>query len=60
VDAIVPEPEGGAHTDHPVGAGLVGSAIQKHLAELKSMPIDALIAARQNKFRNIAQCYTES
>jgi acetyl-CoA carboxylase alpha subunit len=38
----------------------VGSAIQKHLAELKSMPLDALVAARQNKFRNIAQCYTES
>jgi acetyl-CoA carboxylase carboxyl transferase subunit alpha len=60
VDEIISEPTGGAHTDHPVGAGLVGSAIQKHLTELKLMPIDALVAARQKKFRNIAQCYTES
>jgi acetyl-CoA carboxylase carboxyl transferase subunit alpha len=37
----------------------VGAAIQKHLAELKAMPVDALITARQRKFRNIAQCYTE-
>ncbi|MGC1422109.1 MAG: acetyl-CoA carboxylase carboxyltransferase subunit alpha [Terracidiphilus sp.] len=59
IDEIIAEPPGGAHTDHPVGAGLVGAAIQKHLAELKSMPVDALIAARQKKFRNIAQCYTE-
>jgi acetyl-CoA carboxylase carboxyl transferase subunit alpha len=60
VDEIISEPPGGAHTDHPVGAGLVGAAIQKHLAELKAMPLDVLIAARQKKFRNIAQCYTES
>src|ERR1700758_4620311 len=60
VDEIVREPEGGAHTDHEAGAGLVGAAIQKHLAVLKAMPVDALIAARQEKFRKIAQCYTES
>src|SRR5580698_385507 len=60
VDEIIAEPPGGAHTDHPVGAGLVGTAISKHLAELKSMSVDALVAARQQKFRNIAQCYTES
>lgn len=59
VDEIIQEPPGGAHTDAPVGAGLVGTAIKKHLAELKQMPIDALVAARQQKFRNIAQCYTE-
>jgi len=26
---------------------------------LKQMPVDALVAARQEKFRKIAQCYTE-
>jgi hypothetical protein len=31
----------------------------KHLAELKATPIDTLVAMRQRKFRNIAQCYTE-
>lgn len=60
VDEIIGEPPGGAHTDHPAGAGLVGSALRRHLAELKAVPMDALIEARQKKFRNIAQCYTES
>ncbi len=60
VDEIIAEPPGGAHTDHPVGAGLVGSAIKKHLDQIKGIPVEALVAARQLKFRNIAQCYTES
>ena len=38
VDEIVAEPAGGAHTDREAGAGLLGSALQKHLAELKAMP----------------------
>jgi acetyl-CoA carboxylase carboxyl transferase subunit alpha len=59
VDEIVAEPAGGAHTDREAGAGLLGSALQKHLAELKATPLDALVAARQQKFRNIAQFYTE-
>ena len=59
VDEIISEPPGGAHLDHEVGAGLLGSALSRHLAELKSIPIDQLVAARQQKFRNIAQFYTE-
>jgi len=59
VDEIISEPPGGAHTDHEVGAGLLGTALTRHLAELKSIPIDELVAARQRKFRNIAQFYTE-
>ena len=60
VDEIICEPPGGAHTDHPVGAGLVGSAIKKHLDQLRGIPVEKLVAERQEKFRNIAQCYTES
>jgi acetyl-CoA carboxylase carboxyl transferase subunit alpha len=59
VDEIIGEPPEGAHTDHPAGAGIVGSAIRRHLDELKQMPVDAMVAARQEKFRKIAQCYTE-
>jgi acetyl-CoA carboxylase carboxyl transferase subunit alpha len=33
--------------------------LKKHLAELKALPIEALVAERQAKFRNIAQFYTE-
>jgi acetyl-CoA carboxylase carboxyl transferase subunit alpha len=59
VDEIVSEPAGGAHTDREAGAGLLASALKKHLAELKTMPVEMLVAARQQKFRNIAQFYTE-
>jgi acetyl-CoA carboxylase carboxyl transferase subunit alpha len=59
VDEIIQEPAEGLHTNHEVGSGLLGSALQRHLAELKAMPTDALVAARQEKFRKIARCYTE-
>ncbi len=59
VDEILPEPPEGAHSDHEAGAGLLGTSLKKHLAELKAIPIDDLVAARQQKFRNIAQFYTE-
>jgi acetyl-CoA carboxylase carboxyl transferase subunit alpha len=59
VDEIIVEPAEGIHTDQEAGTGLVSRAIRRHLDELKSVPIDQLIAARQHKFRNIAQFYTE-
>jgi acetyl-CoA carboxylase carboxyl transferase subunit alpha len=59
VDEIVQEPLDGLHSNHEVGSGLLGRALQKHLAELKAIPADALVAARQEKFRKIARCYTE-
>ena len=59
VDEILQEPGDGVHTDHESGAGLLGQALQRHLAELKAIPVGALVAARQEKFRKIAQCYTE-
>ena len=34
VDAIVPEPEGGAHTDHDEAARLLGEALREALDEL--------------------------
>ncbi len=59
VDEIIPEPADGIHSDREAGTGLLGTVLKKHLAELKAAPIDALVAARQQKFRNIAQFYTE-
>jgi acetyl-CoA carboxylase carboxyl transferase subunit alpha len=59
VDEIVSEPVGGAHTDREAGAGLLAGALKKHLAELKATPTETLVAARQQKFRNIAQFFTE-
>jgi acetyl-CoA carboxylase carboxyl transferase subunit alpha len=59
VDEIVPEPPGGIHIDRVTGFGMLASAFQKNLAELKAIPVDELVAKRQQKFRNIAQFYTE-
>ena len=59
VDEIVPEPPGGAHTDHDAAAKLVDHALQRSLAELKGMSAEALIAARYDKFRTMAQFFTE-
>lgn len=60
VDEIVPEPPGGIHLDRASGANGLAAVLKKHLAELKSMPVDKLVAARQHKFRNIAQFYSEA
>jgi len=54
IDAIVPEPEGGAHLDHESAASLLDSALQNHLSELKQSTIQDLVASRYNKFRNMA------
>jgi len=59
VDGIIGEPPDGAHADREAGMGLLGTALKQHLAEIKAIPINALVAARQHKFRNIAQFYTE-
>jgi acetyl-CoA carboxylase carboxyl transferase subunit alpha len=60
VDEIVVEPPQGIHVDREAGTGMLGSVLKKHLAELKAMPVDAMVSARQRKFRNIAQFYTQS
>ena len=60
VDEIIAEPEGGIHADPEKGVELLGASIRKHLALLKGMTPEAMLAERQKKFRNIAQFYTET
>src|SRR5277367_4758280 len=55
IDDTVPEPEGGAHTDHEAAAALLDIALTRHLAELKKLPIAELLATRYDKFRKMAQ-----
>ena len=59
VDEIIPEPPGGIHADRDAGMEMLAAALRKHLAELKAMSTEEMVAARQRKFRNIAQFYTE-
>ena len=50
VDAIVPEPEGGAHRDPAQTIAAVGDQIERGLAELESLSGEALVRARRDKF----------
>jgi acetyl-CoA carboxylase carboxyl transferase subunit alpha len=59
VDAIISEPPGGAHTDPDLAAKLLDDALQLHFSELTKMPAKELVALRYNKFRKMAQYFTE-
>jgi acetyl-CoA carboxylase carboxyl transferase subunit alpha len=58
VDEVIDEPEGGTHNDPALAMSLVDSALTRHLSTLQQMPLDAMLNARYDKFRNIAQFYT--
>jgi len=53
IDAIVPEPEGGAHTDHDRAAALLGESLREALEELDGIPGDELRRRRRAKFRSL-------
>jgi acetyl-CoA carboxylase carboxyl transferase subunit alpha len=57
IDGIVPEPAGGAHTDHAQAAELLDAVLQRQLAELKQLSVSDLLNARYAKFRNMAQFF---
>jgi acetyl-CoA carboxylase carboxyl transferase subunit alpha len=59
IDAIVPEPPGGAHTDPDTAAKLVDEALQRNFSELKKLPAKELVASRYDKFRKMAQYFVE-
>jgi acetyl-CoA carboxylase carboxyl transferase subunit alpha len=60
VDALVPEPPGAAHTDPDAAAKLLDTALESHFSELKRLPVKELVASRYDKFRKMAQFFTES
>ena len=51
IDEVIPEPLGGAHTDHLQMAGNVKQVLKKHLAELQQLPPEELVEQRYQKFR---------
>jgi acetyl-CoA carboxylase carboxyl transferase subunit alpha len=51
IDAIVPEPPGGAQTDHDAAARLLGESLQEALEELEGVSPDELRRRRREKFR---------
>lgn len=57
IDDIVPEPEGGAHTDHEGSAALLGTALDEALKELSRLAIPDLLERRYDKFRQMGQFF---
>ncbi|SEF66999.1 acetyl-CoA carboxylase carboxyl transferase subunit alpha [Bryocella elongata] len=60
VDDVIREPEGGTHNDPAFAMELVNERLVSHLSDLTKLSVDDLLAARYNKFRNIAQFYTSA
>ncbi|HXQ25738.1 MAG TPA: acetyl-CoA carboxylase carboxyltransferase subunit alpha [Candidatus Acidoferrales bacterium] len=57
IDEIVPEPEGGAHTDHAAAAKFLDSALSRLLDELSRLSPEELLQQRYHKFRRMGQFF---
>jgi acetyl-CoA carboxylase carboxyl transferase subunit alpha len=57
IDGIIPEPAGGAHTDHAQAAEMLDAGLQQHFAAIKQQPVAELLETRYQKFRNMAQFF---
>ena len=51
VDALIPEPAGGAHTDHEATAKSIKAALVAQLARLERVTINDLLSSRYERFR---------
>jgi acetyl-CoA carboxylase carboxyl transferase subunit alpha len=60
VDGVVPEPEGGAHTDHERAAQLLDAVLFRSLTELSAIPLPELLERRYQRFRRMGQFFTPS
>jgi acetyl-CoA carboxylase carboxyl transferase subunit alpha len=54
-DEIVPEVIGGAHTDPPRQAAILGDVLERQLLELEALSPDELVAARYQRFRRMGR-----
>ena len=60
IDAIIPEPSGGAQEDMDQAAALVRDALRKALAELAPLGPQELVEQRYQKFRQMGNFFSES
>jgi acetyl-CoA carboxylase carboxyl transferase subunit alpha len=57
VDEIVPEPEGGAHTDYEAAARSLDVVLDRQLLALSNQATKEMLDARYKKFRNMGQFF---
>ncbi len=55
IDEIIPEPPGGAHSNHEAAALAVQEALMRHLEELRHLKPDKLLRRRREKFLRMGQ-----
>jgi acetyl-CoA carboxylase carboxyl transferase subunit alpha len=55
IDAIVPEPIGGAHTDPAAAARFIDAVLETVLAEVSALDGETRLARRYDKFRNMGR-----
>jgi acetyl-CoA carboxylase carboxyl transferase subunit beta len=58
VDAVIPEPEGGTHSDPLRAADLLRDALKTMLAELTRLPVGELLDQRRRRFREFGTTTT--
>jgi len=57
IDEIIPEPDGGAHSDHEGAAKLFGDVLERQLLVLTNQSRKELLDARYEKFRHMCQFF---
>lgn len=57
IDEIIPEPEGGAHRNHQQMGEILGKALERSLAELRTISSRELLDRRYEKFRRMGQFF---
>jgi acetyl-CoA carboxylase carboxyl transferase subunit alpha len=57
VDEIIPEPDGGAHSDYEAAAKIFGDTLERQLLILSNQGIKELLHARYQKFRHMCQFF---
>jgi acetyl-CoA carboxylase carboxyl transferase subunit alpha len=55
IDEIVPEPPGGAHTDHAATAKVLQESLNRHLEELRKLRPEKLVRRRRQRFLRLGQ-----
>jgi acetyl-CoA carboxylase carboxyl transferase subunit alpha len=55
VDAIIPEPAGGAHNDYDSATALVDQALSAALGEVSGLAVETRLNARYDKFRRMGE-----
>ena len=55
IDDVVPEPLGGAHSDHIATANTLKGYLKRHLDELSQLSAEELIEQRYQRFRGMTQ-----